>query len=454
MSKPLKWILISLVVLMLGLFGLSKAGVFGKNEGTKVTTEKVQQKTITEIVNASGKIYPEIEVKVSPDISGEITELNVQEGDTVKKGQVLARIYADVYDIQRNQAASGVAQSQAQVGNSQAALDALKAQQEQAERTYKMQKQLFDDKVISQNEFNVADANYKTAKANYNAAVQGIRGGQASVQSARANLEKANKDLGRTVIVAPTDGVISLLSVKKGEKVAGNSFNVGTEMMRIADMEKIEVRVDVGENDIPKVKLGDSAIIDVDAYTDRKFRGIVTQIASSNNGAATQSALASTSSDVTQYKVYVRLLPESYMDLIGKGSFPFRPGMSASADIQTKTHQNVLSVPINAVTTRDKNDSTKKDKTKTTDNSTTTTTSAATTAYDDLEVVVFVVDKEGKVKKVKVKTDIQDINNIEVTSGLKKGDEVITGPYDVVSKTLKEGDKVKVVDKKELFDKK
>lgn len=453
MSKTLKWILISLAILLVGLFGLSKAGVFGKNEGTKVTTEKVQQKTITEIVNASGKIYPEIEVKVSPDISGEITELNVQEGDTVKKGQVLARIYADIYDIQRNQAASGVAQSQAQVSNSQAALDALKAQQEQAERTYKMQKQLFDDKVISQNEFNVADANYKTTKANYNAAVQGIRGGQAGIQSARANLEKANKDLGRTVIVAPTDGVISLLNVKKGEKVAGNSFNVGTEMMRIADMEKIEIRVDVGENDIPKVKLGDSAIIDVDAYTDRKFRGIVTQIASSNNGAATQSALASTSSDVTQYKVYIRLLPESYMDLIGRGSFPFRPGMSASADIQTKTHQNVLSVPINAVTTRDKNDSTKTTKTITAA-ATNNTTSAATTAYDDLEVVVFVVDKEGKVKKVKVKTDIQDINNIEVTSGLKKGDEVITGPYDVVSKTLKEGDKVKVVDKKELFDKK
>jgi HlyD family secretion protein len=454
MSKTLKWVLISVGILLVAMVGLSKAGVFGKNEGTKVTSEKVQQRTITEIVNAPGKIYPEIEVKVSPDISGEITELNVQEGDTVKKGQVLARIYADIYDIQRNQAASGVAQSQAQVNNSQAALDALKAQQEQAERTYNMQKQLFDDKVISRNEFNVAEANYKTARANYNAAVQGIRGGQASVQSAQANLQKANKDLGRTVIVAPTDGVISLLNVKKGEKVAGNSFNVGTEMMRIADMEKIEIRVDVGENDIPKVKLGDSAIIEVDAYTDRKFKGIVTQIASSNNGAATQSALSNTSTDVTQYKVYIRLLPESYTDLLGKGTFPFRPGMSASADIQTKTHKNVLSVPINAVTTRDKNDSTKTDKKAVPNNTTANTASAAATAYDDLEVVVFVLDKEQKIKKVKVKTDIQDINYIEITSGLKAGDEVITGPYDVVSKTLKEDDKVKVVDKKELFDKK
>jgi len=464
MSKKLKWILISLGILMVLLIVLSKVGAFGKNEGPKVTSEKVQKRNITEIVNASGKIYPEVEVKISPDISGEITELNVQEGDTVKKGQVLARIYADVYDIQRNQAASGVQQSQAQisitqaqVSNSQAALDALKAQQEQAQKTYDMQKKLFDDKVISRNEFNIAEANYKSAKANYNAAVEGIRGGQASIQSAKAsaqsaeaNLQKANKDLGRTVITAPTDGVISLLSVKKGEKVAGNSFNVGTEMMRIADMDKIEVRVDVGENDIPKVKLGDSAIITVDAYTDRKFKGIVTQIASSNNGAATQNALSNTSTDVTQYKVYVRLLPDSYKDLIGKGSFPFRPGMSASADIQTKTHNNVLSISVNAVTTRDKKDSSKVvDKTKPVD-----ANAAATTSADDLDVVVFVLDKDGKVKKIKVKTDIQDIKNIEIVSGLKEGDEVIIGPYDMVSKTLKEGDKVKVVDQKELYDKK
>lgn len=450
MSKSLKWILISLGVLVVLLVVLSKTGAFGKEEGIKVTAEKAQKRTIIEIVNASGKIYPEIEVKVSPDISGEITELTVQEGDSVKKGQILARIYADIYNIQRNQAASGVVQSQAQVANSQAAIDALKAQLEQAQRTYDMQKRLFDDKVISRNEFNVAEANLKSSKANYNAALQGIRGGEASVQSAKQSLAKANTDLGRTVIVAPMDGVVSLLSVKKGEKVAGNSFNVGTEMMRIADMAKIEVRVDVGENDVPKVKLGDSAIIEVDAYSSRKFKGIVTQIASSNNGAATQNALANTSNDVTQYKVYIRLLPSSYMDLIGKGSFPFRPGMSASADIQTKTHVNVLSVPINAVTTRDKNDSTKTD-TKKKDESDLKTTE---TSLDDLEVVVFVLDKEGKVSKVKVKTDIQDINNIEISEGLKEGDQVVTGPYDVVSKTLKAGKKVKVVDKKELFVKK
>ena len=449
MSKKVKWILIGLVVLVAVLGGLKYAGIFGKKEGTKVTAEKVQRRVITEIVNASGKIYPVIEVKVSPDISGEITELTVQEGDSVTKGQVVARIYADIYSIQANLAASGVAQSQAQVANSEASLEALKAQLDQSQKTYNMQKQLFDDKVISRNEFNVSEANYKSAQANYNAAKQGIKGGMAAVQSAQSNLAKANKDLGRTAVVAPMNGVVSLLNVKKGERVVGSNLMSGTEILRIADMALIEIRVDVSESDIPKVHLGDSAIVTVDAYSTRKFKGLVTQIASSNNGAASQSALANTSTDVTNYKVYVRLLPESYSDLLNKGAYPFRPGMSASADIQTKTHLNVLSVPINAVTTREINDSTKKMEAGTGNE-----TEKAVASADELEVVVFVVDKEGLVKKVKVATAIQDINYIEITSGLKEGDNVISGPYDVVSKLLKEKDKVKVVEKKDLFEKK
>jgi HlyD family secretion protein len=449
MSKTVKWILIGLVVLVAVLGGLKYAGVFGKKEGTKVTAEKVQRRVITEIVNASGKIYPVVEVKVSPDISGEITELTVHEGDSVTKGQVVARIYADIYSIQANLAASGVAQSQAQVANSQASLESLKAQLDQSQKTYNMQKQLFDDKVISRNEFNLSESNYKSAQANYNAAKQGIKGGMAAVQSAQSNLAKANKDLGRTAVVAPMNGVVSLLNVKKGERVVGSNLMSGTEILRIADMALIEIRVDVSESDIPKVHLGDSAIVTVDAYSTRKFKGLVTQIASSNNGAATQSALANTSTDVTNYKVYVRLLPESYSDLLNKGAYPFRPGMSASADIQTKTHLNVLSVPINAVTTREINDSTKK-----MDGGTGNETEKAVASADELEVVVFVVDKEGLIKKVKVETAIQDINYIEITSGLKEGENVISGPYDVVSKLLKAKDKVKVVEKKDLFEKK
>ncbi|MEO8416738.1 MAG: efflux transporter periplasmic adaptor subunit, partial [Ginsengibacter sp.] len=221
---------------------------------------------------------------------------------------------------------------------------------------------------------------------------------------------------------------------------------------------KIEVRVDVGENDIPKVHLGDSATIEVDAYNDKKFTGIVTQIASSNNGAASQSSLSATSTDVTNYKVYIRLSPDSYRDLIDPSkpkSFPFRPGMSASADIQTKTHKSVLAVPINAVTTRDKNDSTG---TKTMapqandNNNNMAVSNGDANNNNELEEVVFLIQPDNTVRKQKVKSSIQDINDIEITDGLKEGDEVITGPYDVVSKTLKNNDKVKVVPKSDLFD--
>ena len=454
MNKTLKWIIISLVSLIIILVVLKKTGVIGKDEGTKVTTEKVVNRTIIETVNASGKIYPEIEVKMSPDISGEIVELNVEEGDSVRKGQVLARIYGDIYATQRDQAAAIVNQQEAQVANASASLGALQAQLDQAKKTYDMQKQLYDEKVISKNEFNTADAAYKTALANLNAAKKGVLGSRAGVQSARAALEKANKDISRATLVAPMSGVISLLNVKKGERVVGSSMMAGTEMMRIADMSKIEIRVDVGENDIPKVHLGDSATIEVDAFNNRKFKGVVTQIASNNNGAASIGASSNVSTDVTNYKVYIRLNPDSYKDLIDptkKKNFPFRPGMSASADIETRTHTNVLSIPINAVTTREKNDSTANDKPA--ENGIQSSV-ANNTSANDLDEVVFVLQADGTVRKQIVKTGIQDINNIEVISGLKAGEVVITGPYDVVSKTLKDKDKVKVVAKSELFEKK
>lgn len=459
MNKTLKWIIISLVILIILLVILKKTGLLGKDEGIKVTTEKVTKRTIVETVNASGKIYPEIEVKMSPDISGEIVELNVEEGDSVKKGQVLARIYGDIYATQRDQAAAIVNQQQAQLANTTASIGAMQAQLDQSKKTYDMQKQLYDGKVISASEFNTADAAYKSALANFNAAKQSINASQAGVESAKAGLAKANKDISLATLVSPMDGVVDLLNVKKGERVVGSSMMAGTEMMRIADMSKIEIRVDVGENDIPKVHLGDSATIEVDAYNDRKFTGIVTQIASSNNGAATQSDNASsTSTDVTNYKVYIRLSPDSYKDLIDHSrskSFPFRPGMSASADIQTKTKTGVLAIPINAVTTREKNDSTGNAKTQiasNTDNSQPGVT--AIVSDNDLDEVVFIVQPDGTVKKQIVKSGIQDINDIEITAGLKEGDEVVTGPYDVVSKTLKDKDQVKIVPKNELFEKK
>ncbi len=453
------WILVGLGVLIIALLGLKKAGVFGKEEGTKVSTEKATRKNITEVVTASGKVYPEVEVKISPDVSGEIVELTVVEGDSVKKGQLLARVYADILATQRDQAAAGVNQQQAQVNNATASLEAFKARMDQAERQFARQKQLFDEKVISKLEFEQAENAYLTSKADYNASTQSISSNRAGVASARASLDRANKDLSRTSVVAPMNGVVSLLNVKKGERVVGNSMMAGTEMMRIADMRVIEVRVDVGENDVPKVSYGDTAIVEVDAYTNRKFKGIVTQIASTNRGVG--GAATTSTTDVTNYEVRIRLIPESYSDLLDPSrpkNFPFRPGMSASADIQTNTHANVITIPINAVTTRDKNDTAKagksapkvvvkKEETKEGDNGTPTVTNV-----DDMEEVVFVLQADGTVKKVKVKTDIQDINNIEVVDGLKEGDEVITGPYTTVSKLLRDGTKVKVVPREQLFE--
>jgi HlyD family secretion protein len=463
MNKKWIWIIVGVVVVSGTLLGLKKAGIIGSDDATKVATEKVKRSNITEIVTASGKVYPEVEVKISPDISGEIVQLEVMEGDSVTKGQLLAMIYADIYATQRDQAAALVTQQQAQVENAQASLGSFKARLDQAERQYNRQKQLFQEKVISKLEYEQAENAFLTSRADYNAAQQSIKSGRAAVASAQANLQRADKDLGRTSVYAPMSGIVSLLNVKKGERVVGNSMMAGTEMMRIADMRVIEVRVDVGENDVPKVSLGDTALVEVDAYSKRKFKGVVTQISSTSRG--TGGVVSTSSNDVTNYEVRIRLIPESYQDLIGtgKGNFPFRPGMSANADIQTNTHQNVLSVPINAVTTREKSDTLSVDskdlnksrkQEKKDGEEEQGDQETAIKDLDALDEVVFVLQADGKVKRVKVKTDIQDINNIEVIEGLKEGDEVIVGPYTVISKTLRTGMKVKVVKKEELFEEK
>lgn len=453
MSKKIIWVIVALVAVLLVLVGLKKGGVIGKEEGIEVTTEKVVTRTIIETVNASGKVYPEVEVKVSPDISGEIVELTVNEGDSVSRGQVLARIYADILSTQKDQASAIVSQQQAQVSNSVAQLGALRANLAQAEANYNRQKKLYDEKVISKLEYEQAEQAYKSAQANLNAAIEGINGLKAAVKSAEAQLNRANKDVSRTTIVAPMNGVVSLLAVKKGERVVGTAQMAGTEMMRIADMSSFEVRVDVGENDITKVKIGDTALVEVDAYNNRKFKGVVYKIANPQLNSATGVA---SSNEVTNYKVHIRLMPESYKDLISsKNRFPFRPGMTASADIQTKTKRDVIAVALNAVTTRDsKKESSSSDKGEGEKNEKPTTENADKSSSDDIEEVVFVLQTDGTVKKSKVKTDIQDLNHIEIVTGLKVGDEVIVGPYNVVSKTLKEGDKVKVVKIEKLFEQK
>lgn len=454
MKKSVKWLLVIIAVIVIAVFAYNAYNK-GKSSGEKVITETVAKRTIIETVTASGNIYPEVEVKISPDISGQVTNLMVQEGDSVKKGQVLARIYADIYALQKDQAAATVAQSRATVANSEAALLALQATLKNAEDNYKRNKTLYDQKVISKAELEQIETTYQSAQANYNAAKQNIRSLEAGTQVSQSGLSRANKDLSRTTIVAPMDGVVSSLSIKEGESVAGNSFNVGTEMMRVADMNIIEVRVDVGENDIVKVNLGDSADVEVDAYNNRKFKGVVTQIASSTKN----NSLTTTTTDVTNYEVRIRLDKASYSDLIDPAKprrFPFRPGMNASADIKTKRMDNVLAVPIAAVNARTKgSDKSLADskKEKASNTGTDEDQDTGTTTGTEMEEVVYVLQPDNTVKKVLVKSGIQDMNYIQILSGLTGNEKVISGPYSAISQTLKDGTKVKVVTKEELFKK-
>ncbi len=457
MNKKLWWIIGGVVVLIGLLIGLKKGGVIGKEEGVKVAVEKIIKRTIVETVSASGKVYPEDERKVSSDVSGEITDLYVLEGDSVKKGQILARVFADVLTSNRDRSSSVVNQQEAQVGNVEASIGAFEARLNQSKLNYDRQKKLLNDKVISKSEFEQAESQYLTAQADLNAAKQTAKSTKAGVQSAKADLNAANKNLSRTTIISPMDGIVSLLAVKKGERVAGNSFSLGTEIMRVADMNRIEVRVDVGENDIPKVHIGDSAYVEVDAYNDRKFKGVVTQISSSSTSA--QQITNAATGDVTNYKVYIRIDPASYADLFDASkprSLPFRPGMSASADIMTKRHENVLAVPILAITTRDKNEKESKAKAKEDQDKKKAQGQDVSTATailaEDMQEVVFVVGADGVVKKIVVRTDIQDNEYIEVLSGVKEGDQVVSAPYNTISKLLKDGMKVLVVAKEKVYE--
>ena len=354
--------------------------------------------------------------------------------------------------MQREEAASRVSQSSAIVENSKAALDALKATLDQAKQTLDRNQTLYDQKVISKAELEQYETTYRSAQSNYNAALQNIRGLQAGVQTSQTGLVKANKDLSRTTITAPMDGVISSLKIKEGESVAGNSFNVGTEMMTVADMAVLEVRVNVGENDIVKIEIGDSADVEVDAYDNRKFKGIVTKIASST---ASTSAMA-TSNDVTNYEVRIRLDKSSYSDLSNR-TFPFRPGMNASADIKTRRIDNALAVPITAVNARvkgsDKSMADKQKEDRESKGEDENAIDATTPDDDELEEIAFVLKPDGTVKKVVVKSGIQDINYIEILKGLNPGEEVVIGPYTAIKEKLKDGSKVKVVPKEKLFEK-
>ncbi|GAA3947747.1 HlyD family efflux transporter periplasmic adaptor subunit [Chitinophaga oryziterrae] len=452
MKKTLFWILGILLVIIIVGFALNA----NKKEGIKVAVDRAAEKNIIEVVSASGKIYPETEVKVSSDVSGEIVELPVLEGDSVKKGQVLVRIYADVYGSVRDKANASLSQAQAQLANTAAALNSYKARLEQNKAAYERNKELLAQKVVSRSEFETAEGTYRAALADYNAAAELVNSNKFAVQNAKAGLTEANTNLLRTTISSPMSGVVSLLPVKRGERVVGTGQMTGTEIMRIADLNVMEVQVDVGENDIPRVKYNDTAVVEVDAYNNRKFKGIVTQIASSSKGSATATSTSTSSAEqVTSYIVHIRILQESYQDLLdpkNPKNFPFRPGMSASVDIQTHRKNNVLAVPINAVTTREVIDSTGSGRKVGEAKKVTNDGSVAETENKVTREVVFVLQQDKTVKMVEVKTGVQDDINIEVLSGLKLGDEVISAPYSAVSKDLDEKKKVIIVPKKELFE--
>jgi HlyD family secretion protein len=449
-KKVLKYSLIALGALIVLIIIAKKSGWIGKSETIKVSTELVTKRNIVEIVSANGKIQPEVEVKISPDVSGEIVELKVKEGDQVKKGDLLAKINPDMYLSNLDRMVAALNTSKANLANSKARLAQVQAQFTNAKLSFDRNEKLFKDNAISQSEFDAAKSAYEVAKSEVDAANETVIASQYNVKSTEASLKEAKDNLIKTSIFAPVDGTISKLNVEKGERVVGTSQFAGTEIMRIANLSEMEVNVSVNENDIVRVHLGDTALVEVDAYLNRKFKGVVTEIANSANTTGVSA------DQITNFDVKIRIIRESYADLVSEkdvNKSPFRPGMSATVDIQTKTVYNVLSVPIQSVTTRDDttggkkkiekpvNENTNKDKP---DSETEKNKNIAVNEY------VFLYIK-GAVKLQKVKTGIQDNNYIEILEGLKEKDEVVSAPYRAISKTLKNNDKVKKVKKEELF---
>jgi len=451
-SKKKIWI-ISAVTIVIAVIVVVAVAKGKRNEDTKVATEKVVKRTIIQTVSANGKIQPEKDIKISPYISGEVVDLKVKEGDQVKQGDLLAKIDPEIYISQFDQSEAAVNTQKANLSNSRARLMQLKATMENAKLTFERQEKLFKENVVSKAEFDQAKTAYAVAKAQVESGEEDINAAEFMVKSSEAGLKKSKEDLTKTAIFAPNDGTVSKLSVEKGERVTGASqFSSGTEIMRIANLNEMESQVEVNENDIVRVSLGDTALIEVDAYLNRKFKGVVTEIATSANTSGVSV------DQVTNFNVKIHIVKDSYKDLLdpARPDFsPFRPGMSCTVEIQTETAINVLTVPIQAVTTRIAKDSldklNEKNKTKRGDGDN-QIEFVTGKKKEDVQECVFLF-AEDMAKKKDVKTGIQDNTYIQVLSGLKEGDEIITAPYTAVSKTLKDGDKVKKVDKKDLFSK-
>lgn len=429
LKNPLTKIIIGIILLFILLLIFKKAGWIGNKKSLAVTTEAVQRRTIVETVTANGKVQPEVEVKISADVSGEVIQLLVKEGDEVKKGELLVKINPDVYVSVKERAIASLNTSMANLANSKARLAQVKAQFINAEANNKRNQSLFNDGAISQSEFDASQSANDVAKAEVEAAEQSVLASQFSVKSAEASVKEAGDNLSKTTIFAPVSGTVSMLNIEEGERVVGTLQMAGTEMMRIANLKEMEVQVDVNENDIVRLSLGDTTDIEIDAYSEREFRGIVTQIA---NSAKT---IGLSADQVTNFEVKIRVLRSSYEDLIKKGNehlSPFRPGMSATVEIRTKTAINVLSVPIQAVTMREDSLSGSFPKNELTDD-----------PDSNMQECIFIFDN-GTAKKQNVKIGIQDSKYIEITEGVHEKQLVVSGPYITVSKELNDGDKVVV----------
>jgi len=407
-------ILIAAVVLLLIVAVIGKkAGWFGKAVTVKVAIEYAEKRRLTETITANGKIQPEKEVKITPDVSGEIVELKVKEGDMVEKGELLLRIKPDIYISQRDRSIASISSARARLAQTE-------AQFTQADLSFKRIKQLFAEETISKSEYEQAEASYNVAKAEVDAA-------KFSITSAEASLKEANENLVKTSIYSPMTGTVSMLLVELGERVAGTNLMAGTEIMRIADLSRMEAQVEVNENDIVRVKLNDTAFIEVDAYLDEKFKGVVTEIA---NSAKTTGMSAD---QVTNFDVKIFVLPASYEKFTQKGINPFRPGMSTTVEILTETRDGIITVPIQAVTTR-----------------TDTTKTAITAADEEIRTLVFVTDGTYALAK-DVKTGIQDNNYIEIMSGVEDSAKVISAPFSAISKKLSDSTLMEIVKKDDLY---
>ena len=419
--NPLLIIGIVVAVLILLLFVARRLGWIGGEDAIAVTFAEAEPQTIVERVSASGTVQPEVEIKISPEVPGEIIELNVEEGDSVQQDQLLVRIRPDNFESALSRTQATLNQQRANLAQMQAMLESAQARFTQAKATYDRQQKLYDDNVISDADFEQAESSFQVARQDVESAKQNVEAARYAVRSAQATVDEARENLSLTSIFAPMSGIVSKLDVEQGERVVGTSQMAGTEMLRIADLSRMEVRVDVNENDIIRVSIGDTAIVDVDAYSydNKEFKGVVTAIANTANEKLTPEA-------VTEFEVRIRLLNESYQDLLDERSTaPFRPGMTASVDIVTQRKEDVLAVPLSAVTTRPAEDTTRR--------------------ADDEEAIDEVVFRRGAdntVEKVVVVTGISDYEHIEINEGLSEGDRVVSGPYVAVSSELSDGEPI------------